>query len=1047
MLYRFFAKHKFNVVAVFILLFLFGLHLALNIKIDAIPDITNTQVAINTKTGGLDPEQVERSITYQIETAMFGIKGVRDIRSISKYGLSQVIVVFNESTNLYWARAQVSEKLSSIQANLSGYTPQLGAITTGLGEVLLYRVYFEKNDKNKTPNTEHDLIKLRTIQDYTIVPYLKKIQGVADVDSNGGYKKEIHININPNNLTRYGLTIQLLLNKLQTIGQNYGGGYIQTKNMQMIVRTTSNILSIDDLKNVVVKLSATGHRIKLGDIASVKEEFPQRIGSFLFDGEESVMGIVMMQIGANSKDVLESLNEAINSLKLEDGVRIEPIYTRHFLLNSTIKTVLKNVIEGIAFVIIILFLILKNIRASLIAALVIPITAVITAIWMSYLNISANLMSLGAVDFGLLVDASIVIIENSIRKITKGQDFKQRLQIVSQALQDVIKPTCIGIFIIIIVYLPILVFDGAEGKTFKPMALTVIFALASSLLTAVFLVPILTAAFVKQGHSESVKTSDTFVAKYYTILLNKFITRPILIIVPSLVFMVFCFVLFLRLPSEFIPSLNEGDFTITSVKPFDISINKSIEEQKQIEQIAMGFKGVGHVFSRIGSSESGLDPMGVNVGDMYVVTDKTNVKNIKQRNETLASDIVKALQERFIRHQFTISQPVKMKFNEILEGSRGDLNLKIFGSDLDALSALTDKIRDIILQTEGSLSAEASELTALTKNKVLEAEILYDKLSLYDIPISDVNLNLQMAMSGIEIGRFYENQIQFPIIIHMGEDIKNDINYIKQIPVSLELGGSIPISAVANFTQKDKVVTIARNFAVRYSALGIVLKDDVDNEGFVKIVNQKIQEQIDLPQGYNIEWSGRFKNAQHAKQKLQLFIPLLLVVIFFILYKTFNSFTSAFIIYLSIPLALCGGVIGLAVTHTPLSISAMIGFIALFGIAVLNGIVLISYVIHDLSSFSTANNLLLKSLKFETVKHITMTTAKQRLKPILATASVAIFGFVPAVFNNGIGAEVQFPLAVVVIGGIISCTILTLFLLPSLYCLVNNFFCKKNDKR
>ena len=1046
MLYRFFEKQRFNIICLFALLCLLGLHAAVNIKIDAIPDITNTQVVINTKTGGLDPEQVERTVTYPIETAIFGIKGIKDVRSISKYGLSQVIVVFDDTTDLYWARAQVHEKLNSVQNLPSGLTPQLGPITTGLGEVLLYRVYFEENDKKHLNNTEEELIKLRSVQDYIIAPYLKKIHGIAEVDSNGGFKKEIHINIKPQDLIKHGLTIDILITKLKTIGQNYGGGYIQADDKQMIIRTSSNILSLQDLKNVIIKISPMGHIVRLGDIASVKQEFPQRIGAFLYGGDESVMGIAMMQFGANSKEALDGLKSAISSLKLQDGIKIEPIYTRQFLLDSTIKTVLKNVIEGIVLVIIILCLILRSVRASIIAALVIPITALITAIWMKYLKISANLMSLGAIDFGLLVDASIVIIENSYRQLNSQQSFKQRLEAVCSSLKEVAKPTIIGISIIILVYLPILAFDGAEGKTFKPMALTVIAALLTSLFVAMLLVPVLTALFVKDGHKShsAYPSHESFAQKHYKNLLFKCLNKPVLIIAPSAALLITCFILFLRLPSEFIPSLNEGDFTITAVKPFDISLDKSSGTQKQIEQTAKSFDGVEHVFSRIGSSESGLDPMGVNVADMYVITKKDKPHELKKSSEELALNITKKLQELYPEYQFAINQPVKMKFNEILEGSRADLNLKIFGTDLDTLELLTRQIQAIIMQTEGAISAEVPELTALTKNKILEANILYDKLALYDIPISDVNLNLQMAMSGIEVGGFYENQIQFPIIIHMGEDVKNDINYIKNIPVSLELGGSVPISSVVQFTQSNKVVTIARNFAVRYSGLSIALSSKTDTEAFVASVNAKIASQIKLPSGYSIEWGGRFKNTQRAKQKLMIFVPLLLVLIFFILYKTFNSFITASIVYLSIPLALCGGVLGLLIGGVPLSVSAMIGFIALFGIAVLNGIVLISYIIQD----AIATNAFAEHQK---LKDCVLQTAVKRLKPIVATAAVAIFGFVPAVFNGGIGSEVQFPLAVVVIGGIVSSAILTLFLLPSLYCLSNclsnNFFAKKYDKR
>lgn len=1010
--------------------------MASHIKLDALADISNVAVVINTKTGGLDPIQIEKSVTYPIETAIFGIKGLEDVRSISKYGLSQVTAIFNDQTNIYWARSQIAERLSSVKLSKNLQT-ELGPITTGLGELMMYRLKL----KNKDLLTTQDLIYLRTVQDYIIAPRIKQIQGIAEVDSNGGFKKEIHLNINPKKLLENGLNIDSLVAKLNTIGEDYGGGYIQNNHQQMIIRTASNINDIEAMKNIVIKINPLGKKILLKDVANIEENYLPRIGAFTHNGSESVIGVVMMQIGENSRETLQKLDLELQKINLPQDIELEKIYAKDFLINSTIKTIAKNIFEGILLVILILFIILKNARASIIAAITIPVTALISAIFIKKFEISANLMSLGAVDFGLLVDASIVIIENSMKNLNNKQNYQQRVEAVISSVRQVIKPTIIGISIIIIVYLPILAFTGIEGKTFRPMALTVIIGLISSLLVAIILVPILILFFLKNSHHQATNGNDSgnihnnngFLEKIYHRTLAKSLAKPHIIIISALILILTSGFILAKMPSEFIPNLFEGDLTITTIKQNDLALDDSIASQKEIENIILKMPFVERVFSRIGSAESGLDPMGVNIGDSFVILKKDQLQDFKKNEEEWFRDLENKIKAKYDKFEIVKNQPVKMRFNEILEGSRADISFKIFGEDLEVLIEKNAKIKDLIATVKGVKSVEMSEISALNKSPVLEANILYDKLAFYNLPISAVNIGLESAMNGIKIGNFYNNWLTFPVIVHLGEDIRNNIDNIKKIPIALgQMGGSVAIENLVEFKKIDKVTTIARNFAKRYAGLSLTLENNADINYVIKEASLKINNNIKLPQGYHFEWAGKFKNIKKAKDSLKIILPIILALIFVILVKTFNNLKSALIIYLAIPTSLCGGVLALLFFNIPLSISAIIGFIALFGIAILNGVVLLNYINCDLKTVKEDGNLS-RDQHYQYLKESLIAICRSRLRPIIATATVATFGFLPMVFNNGVGSEVQFPLAIVVIGGIFSSTILTLFLVPTLY--------------
>lgn len=1004
---KFFRKilaAKWHILVIFGFVSLFGFYSLSHIKIDAIPDITNKQVIVNTKTFSMDPTKVEKAVTYPIETALYGIPGLVEMRSVSKFGLSQVILIFDDKIDIYFARSQVLERISTIGSQIpASMTPEIVPLTTGIGEILMYRVY----STNPLPSTRENLIELRTIQQFKIARELKKVRGIAEIDTIGGFEREIHLNIVPEKLALYGMTPDRLIHQINTIGENYGGGYIEEDDQQKLVRTFANVSTFNDVMNIPVKIDYTGKQLPLRQIIEVGNDYSQRLGSATFKGEEVVIGTVMMQSGANAKEVLTKVKERIDYLnKNLDDVKIEILYDRQFLIDSTIKTVMKNLIEGILLVIGVLCLMLGNLKIGMVVASSLLFCILILAACMNIFGISANLMSLGAIDFGLLVDSSVVLIEFIVSNLILYKTKQEKSDSIAKLCSQVSRPIILGISIIILVYVPILMFSGIEGKTFKPMAINVVIAMIASLIVALFLMPILAYFFVNGEHSHRENRFFLFIKKHYHNLLHYSLSNRRKVMIYCSCFFLFSLSLLAFIPSDFLPSLNEGDIVYTVVAKEGSSISKTVEVVSKIEAQFANQKEIENIFSRVGVSEAGLDLAPQNSADSFFILKPKYKSDAPELSEKFYQKIKATCPEC----EVTKTKPIEMRFNEMLEGSRADLSLRIFGENLDQLIDITQKIKTILNQDPNVKSAEKDFITSIRRGIFIDVIPNYDQITLHQIAISNVNHDLKNAMAGIKVGNFYATEFPISIVMHLSEKSRGKTSAIGKIPISLDDGGSFPLSKVTEVVEDEDVVSIPRLFGKRYSGISIYLKN-TDFEKFIKKSEAKIKEAKILPEDYYIEWGGRFKNFNKAKKQILIAIPVIIALIFFILFNMFGDVKKVLIIFSSIPFALSGAIFLLFICRIPITISVYVGFIALIGISLLNSIILID-------TFRTNNNLEL--------------TCLSRLKPILMTATVASLGFLPMSFGIGIGAEVQQPIAITIIGGIVSSTFATLIISPIL---------------
>lgn len=1023
-------KNRLTVVLFFALGAGLGLYAVAHTPVDAVPDITPVQVVVNTKTGALDPEQIEKTVSFPIETDMSGISRVKDVRSLSKYGLSQVVVIFEDGTDIYWARQQVGERLQGAAGELpQNLSPELAPISTGLGEVLMYAVLAKPGTALAAKPERERLLALRTIQDFVIAPYMKRaVKNVAEVDSTGGYKKEIHIEIHPERLDRYGLTIEGIAERLQGLGENFGGGYIQPKGRQVIVRGSGRLQSLDEIRGVPVKLDVQGKPIPLSAVADVREAYAQRMGGATYDGEETVLGTVLMLSGANSRQVALDAERALKEAPLPPDVRLESLYTRSYLVNATLKTVVKNLAEGAVLVVAVLFLILGNLRAALFVSLAIPISMLFGVIGMRVFGVSASLMSLGAIDFGLLVDGAVVMIENILRRLEEHEGElapRERLLLFLDAAKEVVKPVSVGLLIIMLVYVPILSLEGIEGKLYHPMAVTVLMALGASLLVAVLLMPVLAYLFLEKPKKGGKDRIYRGLLALYRPTLNACLKRPALALVPAAVLLVASVLVYQRLGSDFMPPLDEGDMVVNFTRESDIGVDASLQMQRRSDRVIARFPEVERVFSRIGTPESATDPMGVHLSDTFVIL-KRDVwpkgPNGKPRTKTeLYTALKDALETEVPGQEVSENQPIEMRFMEIMEGSRADVSLRIYGKELPVLIELLEKSIAVLEKIPGTDEAEMDALTALRKSPVLSARPNYAAIARYGLDIHSVNSLLESAMAGKEVGSFYEAQWRFPIVLRMEEEHRENVETIKSLPVGMD-GGSVPLYKVADFESKDEVTTIAHHYSQRYAAVAVFLGER-DIASYVAEARAAIEREVKLPEGYSMSWGGQFKNLERARKRLGVIVPVVLLGILVILWRTFGTLRQAVLVYTCIPLAMTGGIFSLALRGIPLSVSASVGFIALMGIAILNGMVMLEFF----------NQLREKGLDASTAAR---DGALVRLRPVAMTALVASLGFIPMALNTGIGAEVQRPLATVVIGGLVTATLLTLVVLPTLYSLV-----------
>ncbi|EMY76517.1 heavy metal efflux pump, CzcA family [Leptospira weilii serovar Ranarum str. ICFT] len=1007
-------------------LFIYSFFTLKEVPIDAVPDITNTQVIVIVKTGSLDPEQVEKVVTFPLETELMGMPNLIDVRSVSKFGLSNISLIFKEGTDIYQARGMVLERIASAKEKLpKGIAPTIVPNTTGLGEIFFYTVEAKPESKLASLPEKERLLYLRTVQDYTVRPQLKAlVPGIVEVDSNGGYEKEIHIDLNPSKMRTLGITIDQLIGELSTIGESFGGGFIENDGKLSIVRAYGIKKNLNSLSEVPVRRTFTGSPIRVSDIAQVKEHGKQRLGGASSEGKEIVLGTAMMLREENSYQVNADLNRAVSGLNLPEDVQVKVLLERSFLIHSTIRTVIKNLSEGAILVVLTLFFILFNIRASIIVASIIPGSMLLTAIFMRVFGISANLMSLGAIDFGLLVDASIVITENVLTRFEKDRitDRKEKIRTILNASLEVLKPVSFGVVVIMLVYVPIFTLDGIPGKMFRPMAETVLLALGFSLILAVFFLPPLLYFFITPTqHTANRKIKKSRIVTLYETYLPVLLNNPKPIVIGSLVFFLLTLFVYFRMGTVFLPKLMEGDLMLVIVRQGDISVEKSLEEQKEVEKLLMEMREVRSVFSRIGTSSVANDPMGTFNADTFIILKKESLDELlKEKNwENFLNRIHKKVQDRFPESELTLSQPLEARFNELLEGSRADISVRILGKDLNILLDLQNSLKETLHKIPGAAEVELDPIMALRKSTVID--IIPDpyKLKYYNISLPLFNNVVEASMSGFELGGYYEEEVRFPIKIRLSEEFRNRESEISNIGVGTQDGGMIPIKLLASIEKKEKIMTISRNKSRRFVAVSVNLRGR-DLEGFYSEAKEKISG-MKIPRGYSVFWGGQIENLSKAKEKLSVILPSTFLMIFTVLYLGLRSVRQALLVFFCVPFALTGGIWFLFLRGMDLSVSAFVGCIALSGIAVLNGLVKLD-TIHRIREEDNTS-----------LKEAVLKGATSRIRPVIMTALVASFGFMPMAFGSGLGSEVQKPLATVVIGGIISSTLLTLVILPVFY--------------
>ncbi|WP_133493413.1 efflux RND transporter permease subunit [Alcanivorax sp. 24] len=994
------------------------------LPIDAVPDITNVQVQINTEAPGYSPLEAEQRVTFPVETALYGLPRLDYTRSISRYGLSQVTVVFKEGTDIYFARNLVNERLSAIKGALpDGLEPAMGPMATGLGEIFLYSVEAEPGAR-QPDGGKYDAIALREIQDWIIKPQLAQVPGVAEVNGIGGYDKQYHVMPSPKRLLQFGITLEQLSTALRNNNSNRGAGYIERNGEQLLVRTPGQLKTIHDIENVVITVQDSAP-IRVKDVATVAIGKELRTGASTRDGRETVLGTVMMLMGENANQVARDVAERLEAVKssLPDGIKVEAVYDRTTLVEKTIATVRTNLLEGALLVIAVLFLLLGNLRAALITAAVIPLSMLATISGMVKIGVSANLMSLGALDFGLIVDGAVIIVENCTRRLSLAQSrhravlpLRERLQLVYEATTEVIRPSLFGVAIITIVYIPIFSLTGVEGKMFHPMAATVIMALLAAMLFSLTLVPAAVAVFMGGKVSEKESPIIRSAKSLYRPVLEQALALRHILIAIALLLVLFCGWLMTTLGSEFIPQLDEGDIAMHALRIPGTGIEQSVDMQKMLDERLKDFEEIDKMVSRIGTPEVANDPMPPNVSDNFLILKPREQWPAPSKSkEELIRELSAAVTE-VPGNNFEFTQPIEMRFNELISGVRADLGIKVFGDDLDTLLKTANAIMAEVQAIPGAADVRVEQVTGQPMLSIVPDR---GALGRYGITVDDVQHLVATGIGGEQVGLIYEGDRRFKLMVRLPESLRQDVDRLRTLPVSLPTGGYIPLNEVARLEIKPAPAQISRENGKRRVVVTANVRDR-DLGGFVEAAQQRINQRVDLPSGYWLDFGGTFEQLESARQRLMLVVPVTLAIIIGLLIMAFGSVKDSLIIFTGVPLALTGGVLALWLRGMPLSISAGVGFIALSGVAVLNGLVMVAF-IRDLWHQSGD------------LRHAVIEGALIRLRPVLMTALVASLGFVPMALNTGTGAEVQRPLATVVIGGILSSTLLTLLVLPVLY--------------
>lgn len=1013
------------------ILFSAGLWAALHLPIDAVPDITAPQVQVNTEVLALAAEESEKLVTQPIEIALAGLPGVEEMRSLTKFGLSQVTIQFKDGTDIYRARQLVAERLQGVLERLpAGAVPKLAPISTGLGEILYYSVNYRAGAKNKPATELAQLMELSEIQLYVVKPLLRTVPGVAEINESGGYEKQFVVQPKPDALTAVGMTFAELADLVGQNVENAGGGIINRGTEQLTIRAVGRVNNAEDIANLPLKLGGGVRPLLVKDVAEVKLGTKFRTGAATLGGREAVIGTILMLAGENSRDVAERVKARIDEVqgKLPDGVEIQIQYDRSELIDRTVATVKSNLFEGAVLVVGVLLALLGNWRAALIVAAAIPLSFLFALLGMTRFGISGNLMSLGAVDFGLIIDGAVVMVENIVRRLGLRQrelgrplSVEERAHTVLSAAKQVGSPMVFGVVIIAVVYIPILALTGIEGKMFHPMALTVMLALGGALLLSLSLMPVLCSNLLRGTIHEGDNWAIAIAKRAYGPTLRTALRLRWLVAGGAVAIFAGSLWLFGRLGAEFVPTLDEGSITAMLYKPVGMSLAESLRTDIEVEnRLSEEFPELARVFTRIGTSEIATDPMPPNESDVYIFykpLDQWPKSAGRPANKAeLREQIEARLKKINPEYSILFGQPIEMRFNEMLEGTRAELAVKIFGDDYDLLEKFAEQIKAILEKTPGVAQVEFE-----TEGRTPQLQMAIDRAALrrYGVQASAVNNAIGVALAGREVGSVVDGNRRYDIVVRMPEQLRAADEQIKKLPVRVGQDGLVPLGRLVEFNTLKVVEPIRRDDGQRRAALMVNLKVR-DVEGVVRDARRRIEEQLSLPDNYILEFGGQFKNLQQARTRLAFIVPSALALIFVLIFFAFGSLRQALLVYSGIPLALTGGIFALWLRAMPFSITAAVGFIALSGVAVLNGLVMISC----FNQLREEGRSILDSV---------IEGSLTRLRPVLMTALVASLGFVPMAIAAGAGAEVQRPLATVVIGGILSSTLLTLVLLPVLY--------------
>ncbi len=994
------------------------------LPIDAVPDITNVQVQINTEAPGYSPLEAEQRVTFAIETAMAGLPRLEQTRSLSRYGLSQVTVVFKEGTDLYFARQLVGERIQEVKARLpAGLSPSLGPIATGLGEIYMWTV--EARDGALKPDgTPYTPTDLREIQDWIIKPQLRNVPGVTEINTIGGHVREYQVAPRPDQLVAYGLGLADLVQALERNNANVGAGYIERRGEQYLIRAPGQVGSLEDIEDIVVE-HARGVPVRVRDLAEVGLGQELRTGAATGNGREVVLGTVFMLMGENSRKVSQAVDRKLAEINrsLPAGVVAQTVYDRTVLIDKAIATVRKNLIEGAVLVVAILFLFLGHVRAALITATVIPLSMLFTFTGMVGNKVSANLMSLGALDFGIIVDGAVVIVENCVRRLAHAQaaagralSRSERLAEVFAAAREARRPLLFGQLIIMVVYLPLFALGGVEGKMFQPMAFTVVAALLGALLLSVTFIPAAVALLIGDRVDEKENRLTAWARRAYAPLLDWSLAHRPLVLTVAGVTVMLSGLLATRLGSEFIPSLDEGDIALHALRIPGTSLSQAVAMQVELEHVIQRFPEVDKVFAKLGTAEIATDPMPPSVADTFIMLKPRSQWPDPRRSTASLMAALQAAVSQLPGNNYEFTQPIQMRFNELISGVRSDVAVKVFGDDMAVMEASAEQIARLLKAVPGAADVKVEQTAGLP---MLTLQIDRSQLARLGLSMADVQDTAATAIGGREAGFVFQGDRRFDIQVRLPERIRGDLDALKRLPLRLPGGGYVQLSEVAAFEIAPGPNQISREQGKRRVVVTANVRGR-DIGSFVAQAQAGLQEQLKLPSGYWISWGGTFEQLESATARLQLVVPVALLLVFVLLFAMFGNVRDGLLVFTGVPFALSGGLVALWLRGIPLSISAGVGFIALSGVAVLNGLVMIACI----------RSLREEGLALETAVR---DGALTRLRPVLMTALVASLGFVPMALATGTGAEVQRPLATVVIGGIVSSTALTLLVLPLLY--------------